>query len=287
MPTPLTWLYVPADDPVAMREALDSGADAVVYDLEDTVLHARRDAARELLRGHLTELADVQRSSWPQIVVRINALGSAWGADDVAAIRGLASVEGVRVPKVAGAADVEAVDAAFDGTPPALYPLLESAAAIEEVSAIARHPAVAGLVIGEQDLRVELGIPDESGFAWIRSRVVVAARAAGLPAPPLNVYPATADDEGLAVSCRAGARLGMFGRSALHARQLPVIRAAFTPSDEEVAAAEELVVTAEAAAREGRGAAVLDDGRFVDEPIVEAARRTLALHSRLTGATAR
>ncbi|WP_411136193.1 HpcH/HpaI aldolase/citrate lyase family protein [Streptomyces sp. C10] len=160
---------------------------------------------------------------------------------------------------------------------PALYALLESALGIEHAFAIATaHPALRGIALGEADLCGELGVRDDTGLAWPRSRTVVAARAAGLAPPPQSVHPDVHDLDGLARSCTRGRALGFLGRAAIHPRQLPVIEAAYLPSAEEIAAAQEIV---RAATAEG-GALALPDGRFVDAAVVAGARRVLDLAGR-------
>ncbi|QIK09281.1 CoA ester lyase [Streptomyces sp. ID38640] len=160
---------------------------------------------------------------------------------------------------------------------PALYALLESALGIEHAFAIATaHPALRGIALGEADLCGELGVRDDRGLAWPRSRTVVAARAAGLAPPPQSVHPDVHDLDGLARSCTRGRALGFLGRAAIHPRQLPVIEAAYLPSAEEIAAAQEIV---RAATAEG-GALALPDGRFVDAAVVAGARRVLDLAGR-------
>ncbi|MFG2832143.1 HpcH/HpaI aldolase/citrate lyase family protein [Streptomyces sp. NPDC048434] len=161
---------------------------------------------------------------------------------------------------------------------PALYALLESALGIEHAFAIATaHPALRGIALGEADLCGELGVRDDTGLAWPRSRTVVAARAAGLAPPPQSVYPDLHDLDGLARSCDRGRALGFLGRAAVHPRQLPVIEAAYLPSAEEIAVARE---TVRAAAAKGGGALALPDGRFVDAAVVAGARRVLELAER-------
>ncbi|MFG2288860.1 aldolase/citrate lyase family protein [Streptomyces sp. NPDC048595] len=160
---------------------------------------------------------------------------------------------------------------------PALYALLESALGIEHAFAIATaHPALRGIAVGEADLGAELGVRDDAGLAWPRSRTVVAARAAGLPPPAQSVYPDVRDLEGLARSSAQGRALGFLGRAAIHPRQLPVIEAAHLPSPQEVEAAERIV---RAAAAQG-GAQALPEGRFVDAAVVAGARRVLSLAER-------
>jgi citrate lyase subunit beta/citryl-CoA lyase len=97
----------------------------------------------------------------------------------------------------------------------------------------------------------------------------------------MSVYPDVKDEAGLLASCRAGRALGLFGRTAIHPRQIPAIRRAFRPTEEEAARAAEIIEAAELAERSGIGAIALPDGRFVDAPIVARARRTVALARRL------
>ncbi|MFD3525663.1 HpcH/HpaI aldolase/citrate lyase family protein [Streptomyces sp. NPDC058653] len=264
--TPLTWLYAPGDRPDVVRKALGSGADAVIVDLEDAVATDRREYAR-------AATAELLASAGPVPVhVRIA------DAEDIPALAGLPGLAGLRLPKVTHASDIRRTAARAPGTP--LYALLESALAIENAHAIAAaHPALRGVALGEADLRADLGVRDDAGLDWPRGRLVVAARAAGLPAPAQSVFPDVRDLEGLAASCAHGRSLGFFGRSAIHPRQLPVIERAYLPTAAEVESATGIV---EAAARDA-GALALPDGRFVDAAIVAAARRTLDLAARGRG----
>jgi len=158
--------------------------------------------------------------------------------------------------------------------------LIESALGVERAFDLARaHARVAGIGLGEADLAADLGVHAEGGLAYARSRIVVAARAAGLPPPVQSVYTNVRDLDGLRRSSEAGRDLGFFGRSAVHPAQIPVINGVYTPSEAEMAEARTLVAQLEAAAETATGAFVLADGRFVDRAVVESARRTLALGS--------
>lgn len=268
IPFPLTWLYVPGDRPHVVAKALAAGADVVVVDLEDAVAPERKEYART---------ATAELLSRPQPVpvhVRVNGAEGPWAAADLAALAGLPGVAGLRLPKVTCPDEVARV-AEATGLP--LYALLESALGVEQAYAIARsHPSLRGVSIGEADLRADLGVREDSGLDWARSRVVVAARAAGLAPPAQSVYPDVRDLVGLGESCRRGRALGFLGRAAIHPRQLPVIERAYLPSPPEVAAARETVEAADAAP----GALALPDGRFVDPAVVAGARRVLALAAR-------
>ncbi|MEV6400996.1 aldolase/citrate lyase family protein [Streptomyces sp. NPDC051907] len=263
MKIPLTWLYAPGDRPATVHKALASDADIVIVDLEDAVSPGRKEYARD---------ATAELLSSPQrlpVHVRIDT------PHDIEALAGLPGLTALRVPKVAYATDIQQIAARLPGVP--LYPLLESALAVEHAYAIATaHPAIEGIALGEADLRAELGLRGDTGLDWPRTRTVFAARAAGLGPPAQSVFPDICDLDALASSCAHGRDLGFLGRAAIHPRQLPVIERAFLPSAEEIEEAEEI---AKAAATDA-GALALPNGRFVDAAIVAAAQRTLALARR-------
>ncbi|MEV0597335.1 HpcH/HpaI aldolase/citrate lyase family protein [Nonomuraea cavernae] len=271
---PVTWLYVPGDRPERFAKAAGSGADVVIIDLEDAVVPARKDEARANAAAFLRERTDREGVA---VHVRVNDLATPRGLADVAELGGLPGLDAVRLPKVESAAGL----GVLEGLRVPVHALLESAAGVVAVAEIAAHPSVAGVALGEQDLVAELSISAESAMNQIRLDVVLAAAAAGLPPVPMSVYPDLRDEEGLIASCQAGRGLGMFGRTAIHPRQLPAIRRAFTPTAEEAARAAEIVEAAEEAEKAGRGVVALPDGRFVDAPIVARARRTVALADQL------
>lgn len=271
----LTSLYVPGDRADRVAKALASGADCVIVDLEDAVAAARKETAREALTEALGGLG----ADAPPVQVRVNARGSAWHADDLAAVAELDPAVGVRVPKVAGAQEVAAVQEALPGRE--VHVLIETALGVERTFEIA-SAGVASVALGEADLRAELGIAageeGEPGLAWVRSRLVVAAAAAGLPAPQMSVYADVRDLEGLARSCARGRTLGFVGRTAIHPAQLAVIRKGFAPTEAEIARAQEIVDRVGSAEADGSGTVVLEDGTFLDVAMVRAARRVLSAH---------
>ncbi|WP_299531349.1 CoA ester lyase [uncultured Streptomyces sp.] len=263
----MTWLYVPGDRPEVVRKALAAGADVVIVDLEDAVAQDRKEYARAATAELLTDPAPAGGGT--PVHVRVH------GEDDVRALAGLPGLAGLRLPKITHAVTVHHVAALAPGVP--LHPLLESAMAVEHAYSIATaHPDVRGIALGEADLRADLGVREDVGLDWSRSRIVVAARAAGLAPPAQSVFPDVRDLDGLWASCVRGRGLGMLGRAAIHPRQLPVIERAFRPTGAELAAAEEIV----SAARTDEGALALPDGRFVDAAVVASARRTLELGRR-------
>lgn len=266
----LTLLYVPADRPDRVAKALDSAADVVLVDLEDAVAPARKDEARaNAVRLLLEPLAR-------RVQVRINHASTPWHAADLAALAGLPVEVGARIPKVESAQEIHALAEALPGRE--LHPLIESALGVERALEIATASAqVASIGLGEADLRSDLGVTDEAGLTWARSRVVVAARAARLVPPVMSAYTNVRDLDGLAASCRAGRALGFRGRTAIHPAQLDTIRAAFLPSEQEVSRAREVLSRLDDATAAGVGAIALTDGTFLDVAMLEQARTVLAL----------
>jgi citrate lyase subunit beta/citryl-CoA lyase len=268
-----SYLYVPASEPRKIEKALASDADAVVLDLEDAVAPGQKQKARETAAEVLeTELAKL-------VFVRINGLDSDLADADIEAICHPRLV-GLRLPKAESAESVRHVARKLEafGCEASIQCLIESALGLELSFEIARaHTRVVGVSLGEADLKADLGVEADAGLLYARSRIVAAARAARLPAPVQSVYAEVHDLDGLRKSSEEGKSLGFIGRSAIHPKQVPIINEVFTPTDEEVAAAIELLDRMKGAAEGGKGAFLLEDGRFVDEAIARSARLTLAL----------
>jgi citrate lyase subunit beta/citryl-CoA lyase len=244
-----------------VAKALASGAHAVIVDLEDAVAPAEKEAARSGLAGLFTEEPPVR------VHIRVNALGTAWAAADLDVVRGL-PVHGVVLPKTESAELPDVGDLA-------LHCLIETPLGVERAFEIASHPRVAGVSLGEADLRVHTGA-GETGLDWARSRLINAACAAGLQRPYQSVYFEIGDVDGLARSCAHGRELGFLGRAAIHPTQLPVIEQAYLPTVAEVAQARRIV----SAAADRVHAAFALDGRLVDAPVVATAEQTVALAER-------
>jgi citrate lyase subunit beta/citryl-CoA lyase len=256
----ITGLYVPGDRPDRFGKAVATGADLVILDLEDAVAPGRKAFARDAVAGWL----HAGQAAGPVLQVRVNA----GDYEDLAALRGPAAFE-VRLPKVESPAQVDQVSAALPGVP--VTALVESALGLEHAAAIAAHPAVTRLGLGESDLASELGTRADPVLDHARVRLLFAARAAGLPAPMLSAYPAIGDLAGLRADTERGKALGWVGRVAVHPAQLPVIADVFRPSADESRWAREVL-----AAGAGGGAATLANGELVDPAMLGRARAILA-----------
>jgi citrate lyase subunit beta/citryl-CoA lyase len=259
---PRSWLFAPGHNEKLLRQVFDAGADVVLLDLEDAVpphIHIK-DRAREMV----AEVA-ATRPCW----VRVNRAGSEGCERDLAALGG--AVSGLRVPKVESAADVAWVAERAPGVP--LDCTIESARGVLAAFEIASAPACASLSYGGLDLAADLGIAGgEQETLFARSFLVVATRAAGKPPPSDGVHPLLDDDDGLRKEAEAARRLGFFGKSAIHPRQVPIINAVFAPTPGEVAWARRVLSAFE---ESGGAATKTAGGEFVDRPVAERARRLL------------
>ena len=260
----ITALYVPGDRPDRFDKAVATGADLVILDLEDAVRLAHKAVAREAVTQWLTAHPSGSR---PAVEVRVNAGDD----DDLAALAGAADVA-IRLPKVESGADVDRVVDVLGAV--AIAAVVETAVGVEALGEITRHPAVRTVSLGEADLASDLGTRHPRVLDAVRARLLVAARAAGLPAPMASVFTDIADLDGLRADTEAAREMGFVGRAAIHPVQVPVIAAAFAPSPRDVAWADEvLAVTADG------GVGRLTSGEMVDPAMrgrAEAIRRLAA-----------
>jgi citrate lyase subunit beta/citryl-CoA lyase len=276
-----SWLFVPGHLVGEwLAKAAGSGADVIVVDLEDAVIPARKDEAREAVRGALR-----QARSSVTIAVRINALTTSWWAADLA-MAVSTGVAAVMLPKAAGAGDVERLSVAIDQSAadrpeasprPAIVPLVETASGVLQAQGIAAARDVVAVAFGAEDLAADLGMMRSNTgieLQHARGQVVLACAAAhrgAIDTPCLDVR----DPELVRAEAGAARSLGFTGKLAIHPGQVAAINAAFEPSHEEIGRARAIIDGFEQALRAGSGIAVVD-GRMVDEPVVAAARRLLA-----------
>jgi citrate lyase subunit beta/citryl-CoA lyase len=269
---PRSWLFVPADSERKIAKALDSDADAIIFDLEDSVAPARKAAARETL----TNLPE--RTGGPQWWVRINPIGSEFHKDDLHVI-GLADVHGIVLPKAESGADVTRL-AHRTGNIPIHAIVTETAASLFGLLSYRdpKSPMVA-MSWGAEDLSAALGASskyDADGalsftYRLARSLCLAGAAAAGVQ-PVDGVFADFKDEKGLRAEAEAARREGFTGKLAIHPAQVAIINAAFTPSSDDVRYAEEIVAAFEAHPDAG----VLSvGGKMVDRPHLVQARRVL------------
>jgi citrate lyase subunit beta/citryl-CoA lyase len=272
MSQPRSWLFVPADSERKITKALDSDADAIIFDLEDSVAPSRKETAREILKGL------PKRSNGPEWWVRVNPLGSEFHKDDLKLI-GSAYVHGIVLPKAESGADVIQL-AHRTGNIPVHAIVTETAASLFGLLSY-RDPRspLAAMSWGAEDLSAALGASSKYDcdgkisftYRLARSLCLAGAVAAGVQ-PVDGVFADFRDEKGLGAEAEAARREGFTGKLAIHPVQVDVINQAFTPSADEVRHAAEIVAAFEAHPDAG----VLSvGGKMVDRPHLVQARRIL------------
>ena len=275
-------LFVPGNRANMLDKAVGLRPDAVVPDMEDSVPMAEKANARQMVSSFLPRLEEAGH----QIIPRVNGLSTGLMGDDLAAVIG-PHIAGVSVGKVANADDVRriadsvgqmeiAAGIPFGAT--ALVFWVETASAIVNAYSICNaSKRVLAIAFGGEDLTNDMAIPrteSEQEIVYPRSVVAVAARAAGvlaLETPYFNYK----DDEGLRRNSTSSRNLGFRGRFAIHPAQIEGINASYMPAEEEVDHARRVVDAFTEAEAQGSAATSLD-GKVIDVPVVERARKVLA-----------
>ncbi len=282
-----SYLYAPGSDPVVMRKALATGADAVVLDLEDAVAPSVRDEARRHVAAVLDEVATGAVTTRSDVMVRLSRDGAGYAAADLDAVvrPGLA---GLRLPKAESPDAVREVDRVVGrlevdrGLAPGgvlLDITLESARGVLALGPLlAASDRVGRAGLGAADLLADLGASGDDDLATlhVRSRMVLESRAAGAGPPIDSVHTDLTDDEGLRRTAERARALGFLGKSVIHPRQLAAVHAAFTPGSADLERARRIVAVLEAATAEGRAAVTLD-GEFIDPAVAARARALLRI----------
>jgi len=283
-----SFLFTPGSDARKVAKVFDAGADAVILDLEDAVAVSEKVAARAAVAEAL------QQPRTCRAYVRVNALDTAFTFGDLEAVIG-PGLDGIVLPKVERAADIQMVDwvigalEAKHGLAPGaidLMPILETGRGIAEARVIC--------AAGGRLRRVSFGAGDytrDMGMEWTmaerecdhaRAEVVLASRIAGLEPPVDTVFIHIREAEAFEASCRHVREMGFQGKLLIHPAQVGPANAAFSPSEAEVMRAR--AIAAAFAEAEAQGLASIQlDGRFIDYPIAERARRVLALAEAIGG----
>ncbi|WP_435363719.1 HpcH/HpaI aldolase/citrate lyase family protein [Haloarchaeobius sp. DYHT-AS-18] len=265
-------MFSPGDRPELMRKAPGTGADTIIFDLEDAVAPQRKDEAREAVRE---VLSDPEFDPDCEVCVRVNPTGEGMDAD-VDALAGDLRLDALMLPKATGAADVDCLDDAFEGATPPVLALVESAAGVLAAADIAGADVTDALVFGAEDLSADIGATrtsDGTEVLYAREKVVVAAAAHDIDAID-TVYTDFSDTEGLADETDFAIQLGYDGKMAIHPSQVPVINDAFTPADDRIEWARAVLDAKAEADAEGRGVFQVD-GEMIDAPLIAQAERVL------------
>lgn len=284
-----SWLFAPGDSERKMAKAAAGTADIVIFDLEDAVAEAEKPKARSLISAFLAANPNHRQRLW----IRINPIQGPHGLADLVAVVG-SRPGGIMLPKSRGRADVELLDhyltaleaaAGIEtGATRVIVLVTETAEAMFTTGSYAGAPRVVALTWGAEDLADALGASENRnadgsyGFTYqlARSLCLVGAAAAGVAAIE-TIHGDFRDEAGLRKRAAEVRRAGFRGMLAIHPAQVDVINAAFAPSAEELAAAQEIVDLF--AARPGAGA-IGHKGAMLDRPHLARAQALLALAGR-------
>lgn len=287
-----SYLFAPGNHPRKVEKVFAAGADAVILDLEDAVAIGEKESARSAV------VAAMQRPRHAIGYVRINGVDTRWCMGDIETVVG-PWLDGIVVPKVESADQLRFVadkigDAerrlGLAGGAIEVMPLVESALGVESAREIAAAgPRVRRLAFGGGDYTTDLDIvwtAQEQELSYARARLTHASRIAGIEPPVDTVVVQVKDIERFRVSAANGRRAGFAGKLCIHPDQVGPCNEAFSPTEAEIERARRVVGAFEAA-EAGGSASIRVEGEFIDYPLVERARRVLALAERLTrtGAT--
>jgi citrate lyase subunit beta/citryl-CoA lyase len=275
VPPPRSWLFVPADSNKKLMKALDCGADAVIFDLEDSVAPAQKPIARELL-SLLPDRQDDQPQRW----VRINPIGTDEQRYDLDLLESL-DIDGVVLPKAESGDDVADLAAALAPRCLPIHAIVtETAASLFGLLSYRDCcSSLAAMSWGAEDLSAALGASSkysargDLAFTYQLARSLCLAGAVAAEVQPVDgVFADFRDEGGLLAEARAAASEGFTGKLAIHPAQVALINAAFTPSAEEIAHATAII---EAFAAEPDAGVLSVAGKMVDRPHLIQARRVL------------
>jgi citrate lyase subunit beta/citryl-CoA lyase len=258
-----SYLFVPGNRPDRFAKAWQSGADAVILDLEDAVPVAQKDQARETVAAWLS----LERPTY----VRINGPGTPWFERDLEVMR-KPGIMGIVLPKAEHPEQIAQVAASLIGEARVL-PILETALGVWNAHALAQAPGVERVAFGAIDFQLDTGITGEhEELLYARSRLVLASRVAGILPPVDGVTTALDDIARLRGDVERARHLGFGGKLCIHPKQVETINRGFVPTDAEIAWARRIL---EAAEGSGMGALQLN-GEMIDRPVIERARMIMA-----------
>jgi len=273
-------LFLPGNNPKILQDGGVFEADSVILDLEDAVSIDSKDEARILVKWALRDV-DFGKS---EVLIRVNSPETEFFEADMGVISD--RVDGIVLPKAESKEDVQNVASVLDkiekekriGREIIIIPTIESALGIMNAYDIARAPRVAALAFGAEDFTKDIGAertPEGKELWYARSAIVTAAKAAGVQALD-TVYPNVHDDEGLRREIEMVRRMGFDGKSAIHPNQIGIIHDVFTPSGEEINKAL-AVMQAIKEAEEKKSGVIALNGRMIDRPVVERAKKVIRL----------
>lgn len=265
-----TFLFVPGTRPERFSKALDSGANAVVLDLEDAVAEDEKEEARNAIRTAWPNFTYEQKQ---RLVIRTNAPGTRLYSADLILAQEL-DVTCILIPKSESIDEVNGAALILPNT--AIIPMIETALGLDNLRDIANANQVIRLALGNLDLQADLGMvcdKDETELQTARYQIVLASRLAQIAPPIDGVTPSTDDIDRIANDAQRAKRMGFSAKLCIHPKQVDIVKAAFMPTDQELDWARRVIDADKAS----KGGAIKLDGRMIDRPVVLLAQRTIAL----------
>lgn len=262
-----SYLFVPGDRPERFDKAAASGAHAVIFDLEDAVAPAQKDAARTAVNEWLAARAP----SDLRIAVRINAADTEWYEQDHSLFKH-AALNAVMLPKAQDADVLAALSESLQAHQ-ALLPLVETVLGLDQARYLGAVKKVERLAFGSVDFNADAGIgSDGDALNTARSLLVIASRLAGVGAPIDGVSLALDDADALALDIERARRFGFAAKLCIHPKQLQAVNTGFAPTPAEIDWAHRVDAAVKA---DGLGA-IQVDGKLVDKPVYTIALKILA-----------
>lgn len=264
------FLFVPGTRPDRFAKALDSGASSVILDLEDAVAAEDKETARNAIQAAWPSFTAEQKK---RLIIRSNSPGSQFYSADLMLAQKM-DLACLLIPKSQSADEINGAALVLPNT--ALIPMIETAIGLDHLREIANANQVIRLALGNLDLQADLGMvcdPQETELQTARYQIVLASRVAQIAPPIDGVTPSTDDVARIQDDAQRAKRMGFGGKLCIHPKQVGIVKAAFMPSEDELAWANRVIEADKAS----HGGAVKLDGRMIDRPVVLLAQRTLAI----------
>lgn len=282
-----TMLFVPGNNPGAVRDAYLYKPDSVMFDLEDAIAISEKDSARFLLYNMIKKFKPLYVKAGIETVVRINALDTEFGVADIEAMV-KAGIEVIRIPKTDTPEDVYEVEKHIErvereigvevGTTKIIVAIESPLGALNALAIAKSSPRLIGMALGGEDYVTNLKTTRSAEGTELfmgRAMIVMAARSAGIAALDV-VFSDINNDEGLIAETQKIKQMGFDGKSLIHPKQIDIIHKVYTPDEKNIKKSLRIINATKKAIAEGRGVFTVD-GKMVDKPIIERAQHVLNL----------
>ncbi|WP_419849623.1 HpcH/HpaI aldolase/citrate lyase family protein [Candidatus Poriferisocius sp.] len=275
-------LFVPANRADRMQKALASDADGVVFDLESAITRGTAGEAR----ANVCHALESHTPDQPAVFVRVSAVGTVDFASDLDACLH-PSLTAVMLPQVTGPEEVAATDSALKSTDARIMPLVETASAVQRAYELAtasdRVAYMGGATSRQGDLARSIGYewtPEGTETLYLRQKVLIDVRSAGVPNPLSGLWGTIDDLDGLTHFAQQTRQFGYEGMMIIHPSHIPIVNQIFSPTPEDIAAWRRLIAAVEEADIQGIGA-FRHEGRLIDHAHLLTARQNLSRAERL------